>query len=238
MREDRQNNEIRPIKITPYYLKNADGSVLMECGDTKVICSAMIESKVPFFLKGKNTGWLSAEYSMLPGSTPIRKVRDISRGKPDGRSQEIQRMIGRSLRQVIDLDKLGEHTIWIDCDVINADGGTRTTAINGSYIALQLAIKKALEEKRILEDPMMSKIGAISVGKVQEITLLDLDFSEDSQADVDLNIVMDENYQLIEIQGTGEKNSFSRKELDEFLDYAEIGIKDILTHMEIVEKYL
>lgn len=238
MREDRQNSEVRPIKITPNYISNADGSVLMECGKTQVICTAMIENKVPFFLKGKNTGWLSAEYSMIPGATPTRKVRDIAKGKMDGRSQEIQRIIGRSLRACINLDKLGERTVWIDCDVINADGGTRTASITGSYLALKLAIKKALENQMIEEDPMIGKIGAVSVGKVDGVTLLDLDYNEDSRAEVDLNVVMNERMEIIEIQGTGERNTFSRAELNEFLDYVEIGMLDIFKYIEIVESFI
>lgn len=238
MREDRQNNEIRKIKITPDIIDNADGSVLIECGNTKVICSAKIENKVPFFLKGRQTGWISAEYSMLPASTINRKLRDISRGKLDGRSAEIQRLIGRSLRSVIDLDILGEKTIWIDCDVINADGGTRTTSINGAFLALEMAVKKLMDKNELEKNPIISKVAAISVGSVKGVKLCDLDFYEDSNADLDLNIVMDDKLNIIEVQGTGEKRSFSRSELNEFLDIAEIGIKDILKTQEIVERYI
>lgn len=238
MREDRQNSEIRPIKITPNYIANADGSVLIECGKTQVICTVMIENKVPHFLKGKNTGWLSAEYSMLPGSTPSRKIRDISKGKLDGRSQEIQRIIGRSLRACIDLSKIGERTLWIDCDVINADGGTRTASITGSYLALKFAVKKALENHILEEDPIVGKIGAVSVGKVSGVTLLDLDYNEDSKAEVDLNVVMNDSMEIIEIQGTGERNTFTREELNEFLDYVEMGMVDIFKYIEIVESFL
>lgn len=238
MREDRQNNEIREIKITPNYLEHPDGSVLIECGNTKVICTVMIENKVPLFLRGKNKGWLSCEYSMIPGSTPTRKVRDISRGKLDGRSSEISRLIGRSLRACIDLDKIGERTIWIDCDVISADGGTRTTSITGSYIALEIAIKKYLKDKKIEENPLICKVGAISVGKVEGISLVDLDFKEDSNADVDLNVVMNDNFEIIEIQGTGERDTFSIDELNKFLEDAKVGISDIFKYYEIVEDYI
>jgi len=238
MREDRQNDEIRPIKITPNYLEHPDGSVLIECGETKVICTAMIENKVPGFLRGKNKGWLSSEYSMLPGSTPTRKIRDISKGKIDGRSSEISRLIGRALRSCIDLDKIGERTIWLDCDVISADGGTRTASITGSYIALRLAIKKYLEDGKIEEDPINSKVAAISVGKVNGIKLVDLDFKEDSNADVDLNVVMNDKLEIIEIQGTGEGDTFSMNELNEFLEGAKTGICDIFKYFDILEKYI
>ena len=236
MREDRQNDEARQIRITPNYLDHPDGSVLIECGKTRVICSAMIENKVPGFLRGKNKGWLSSEYSMLPGSTPTRKVRDISKGKLDGRSSEISRLIGRALRTCIDLDKIGERTIWIDCDVISADGGTRTAAITGSYIALKLAVKKALENKKFEEDPIVSKVAAISVGKVNGVKLVDLDFKEDSNADVDLNVVMNDDFRLIEIQGTGEKDTFSIEELNEFLLGAKRCIGEIFDYFEILEQ--
>lgn len=227
MRKDRRKDEMRPIEFTLNYTDIPDGSVLVECGRTKVICTAMIEEKVPFFLKGKNSGWLSCEYSMLPGATPNRKVRDISRGKIDGRTQEIQRLIGRSLRTCIDLNKLGEKTIWIDCDVISADGGTRTASINGAFMALSLAIKKALIEGSLKENPIKNKIAAISVGTVNSQKLLDLKYSEDSSADVDMNIVMDDKLNIVEIQGTAEGETFSRSELNEFLDLAECGIKEI-----------
>lgn len=218
MRKDRKYNEMRDVKITTNYLNHPDGSVLIECGKTKIICTAMIEDKVPFFLKGKNTGWLSSEYSMLPGSTDTRKVRDSSRGKIDGRSQEIQRLIGRSLRQAIDLSKIGERTIWIDCDVISADGGTRTTSINGAYVALKLAVEKYIEKGIFTEDPMVSKIAAISVGYVNNEKLVDLCYKEDSQADVDLNLVVNDKMEIVEIQGTAEGRPFSFQELNELLE--------------------
>lgn len=237
MREERRYDEIRSLKITRDYTDMPDGSVLIECGKTKVICTAMIEEKVPFFLKGRNSGWLSCEYSMLPGSTITRKVRDSSRGKIDGRTQEIQRLIGRSLRAAIDLNKLGERTVWIDCDVISADGGTRTASINGAYIALSIAIKKLMDKKVLTENPLISKVAAISVGKVKEEYLLDLQYSEDSVADVDMNIVMDDKFNIIEIQGTAEGSTFSRNELNIFLDLAEKGIKEIFdTEKDILNR--
>lgn len=238
VREDRQNNEVRPIKITPNYLNHPDGSVLIECGKTKVVVSVMIENKVPPFLRGKNKGWLSCEYSMLPGSTATRKVRDISRGKLDGRNSEISRLIGRSLRACIDLEKIGERTIWIDCDVLSADGGTRTTSITGAYIALEIAVKKYLKKNMFAENPLISKICAVSVGRVNGVRLVDLDFKEDSNAEVDLNLVMNDKYEIIEIQGTGEKGTFTLDELNEFIKDAEVGIRDIFKYFEIVENYI
>ncbi len=238
MREDRQNNEVRPIKIIPDYLVHPDGSVLIECGKTKVVVSVMIENKVPVFLRGKNKGWLSCEYSMLPGSTANRKVRDISKGKLDGRSSEISRLIGRSLRACIDLNKIGERTIWVDCDVLSADGGTRTTSITGAYIALEMAVKRYLDKEIFTENPLISKICAVSVGRVNGTRLVDLDFKEDSNAEVDLNLVMNDNFEIIEIQGTGEKGTFTQEELNEFIDDAKIGIKDIFRYFEIVENYI
>lgn len=237
MRTGRKKDELREINAILNYTENPNGSVLIECGNTKVICTVMIEEKVPFFLKGKNTGWLSCEYSMLPGSTLTRKIRDSSKGRIDGRTQEIQRLIGRSLRTCIDLDKIGEKTIWIDCDVISADGGTRTTSINGAFIALSLAIEKALKEGIIKENPIKHKVAAISVGIVNGEKLLDLEYTEDSQADVDMNIVMNDKYDIIEVQGTAEGETFSRKDLNEFLDLAEIGFKDIFKlQSDLLEK--
>lgn len=230
--DNRGNKEIRNLNFQINYTPNPDGSVLVECGNTKIICTAMIEDKVPFFLKGSNSGWLSCEYSMLPSSTQSRKVRDISKGKIDGRSQEIQRLIGRSLRSCIDLKLLGEKTIWIDCDVISADGGTRTASINGAFVALKLAIEKSLAKKHIQKNPLTSNVAAISVGIVKGEKLLDLDYLEDYKADVDLNVVMNSKKEIVEIQGTAEGNTFSRYELNELLDIAELGIEKILNKQE------
>ncbi len=232
MRTKRQNNQIREMKINLNYTSNPEGSVLIECGNTKVICTAMIEDKVPFFLKGKGMGWLSCEYSMLPGATKNRKVRDISKGKIDGRSQEIQRLIGRSLRSCIDLFKLEEKTIWIDCDVISADGGTRTASINGAYAALVLAVNKAIKDKLIEENPITCRIGAISLGIVKGEKLLDLDYYEDFSADVDMNLVMNDKFEIIEVQSTSEKKPMTKTDFYELLDLGENGIKSIFALYE------
>ncbi len=228
MRENRNNDEIRKVIITNDYLMHPDGSVLIEMGNTKVICTAMVENKVPHFLKGSGRGWVTAEYSMLPGSTNSRKIRGVSKGKLDGRSMEIQRLIGRSMRSVVDLEKLGEHTIWIDCDVIQADGGTRTAAITGAYVAMIMAMKVLVEAGQIPEVPVKGYVAAISVGKVGDLILMDLQYSEDSSAIVDMNVIMTDQGQFIEIQGTGEERPFSKKELDEMLTLAEKGIRELI----------
>ena len=204
---NRKNNEIRKIKITNNFTIHAEGSVLIEIGDTKVICNATVEDKVPNFLKGKGQGWVTAEYAMLPRATNTRNRREIQVGRQNGRSVEIQRLIGRALRAAIDLKKLGERTITIDCDVIQADGGTRTASITGGYLAMELAITKLLNNNTLLENPIISKVAAISVGKVHGELLLDLDYSEDCVADVDMNIIMNDKNEFIEIQGTGENLS-------------------------------
>ncbi len=227
------NRELRNIEITKDYLENPDGSVLIKMGKTKVICTAMVEEGVPFFLKGKNEGWLTAEYSMLPGSTIRRKVREAARQRIEGRTQEIQRLIGRSLRTGIDLKKLGERTIWIDCDVIQADGGTRTASIVGGFVAMVLAVDKLYEAGKISENPIKNYIGAVSVGITEDGTVLDMCFKEDSKALVDMNIVMTDTGEYIEIQGTGEEASFSRRQLDDILAVGEKGIDEIIE----LEKY-
>lgn len=224
----RKNDELREMSVTTNYTKYAEGSVLVEFGDTKVICTASVEEKVPPFLKNTGTGWISAEYSMLPRSTGQRKVRDSARGKIDGRSHEIQRLIGRSLRNVVDFKKLGERTIWIDCDVIQADGGTRTTSINGSFIAMALAMKKLYDNKIIKSFPINSFVSAISVGIVGGVSMLDLCYEQDSNADVDMNVVMNDKGQFIEVQGTGEQTPFSRDRLNELLDLATKGNNEII----------
>ncbi|MGO3751268.1 MAG: ribonuclease PH [Peptoniphilaceae bacterium] len=228
MRKYRKHDQIREIKLNLNYTPNPQGSVLIEVENTRVICTAIIEDKVPFFLKGKRLGWLSCEYSMLPGSTHLRKIRDISKGKIDGRTQEIQRLIGRSLRSCIDFSKIPDKTIWVDCDVISADGGTRTASINGAFIAISLAIKKAIKNGTISENPIKSQVAAISVGIVDNKKLLDLDYKEDSKADVDLNVIVNEKLDIIEIQGTAEGKAFSRRDLNDLLDLSEIGLKKIL----------
>lgn len=224
----RQVNELRKIKVTRNYTKYAEGSVLIEFGDSKIICTATVDESVPSFLKGKGTGWLTAEYSMLPRATGTRNRRDISQGKPNARSQEIQRLIGRSLRSVLDFTKLGERQIIIDCDVIQADGGTRTASITGAYIALVDAINSLLTQNAISENPLTGAIAAVSVGVYQGIPVLDLDYLEDSNCDSDINVVMNNHQEIIEIQGTAEGETFSRTKLNQLLDLAEIGIAQLL----------
>lgn len=227
MRKQRQYDELRPVRITNDYLLHPDGSVLIEMGQTKVICTAMVENKVPPFLRGTDSGWVTAEYSMLPGSTQTRKIRDIAKGKLDGRSSEIQRLIGRSLRSVVDLSGLGENTIWIDCDVIQADGGTRTASITGAYIAMLKAMEKMVAAGLIERIPVKGYVAAISVGKLAQGLVLDLEYSEDSNAIVDMNVIMTDSGEFIEIQGTGEETPFSREDLDQMLGLAEKGIREL-----------
>jgi ribonuclease PH len=220
--DQRTNEDIRPIKITRNYLIHPEGSVLIEFGNTKVICTAMIEEKVPPFLKGKGEGWVTAEYSMLPASNKTRKIRDISKLKLDGRSQEIQRLIGRCLRSVVDLKSLGERTVWIDCDVIQADGGTRTASITGAFVAMVDAFKILVDKKIIAKIPVKSFVSAISVGKVNGEIVADLCYEEDSAAEVDMNIVMTNKGEFIEVQGTGEEATFT---YNEFMDLLSLATK-------------
>ena len=224
----RKNDQVRSAKITRNYIKHAEGSVLIEVGDTKVICTASIEEKVPPFLKGTGEGWITAEYNMLPRSTATRKPRDISRLKVDGRTMEIQRLIGRALRSVVDLKALGEKTIWIDCDVIQADGGTRTTSITGAFVALVDAINKLHRIKPFKVYPIREFVCATSVGIVNGEKMIDLCYEEDSSAQVDMNIVGTGSGEFVEIQGTGEEAPFTRAELNELLDLAEKGIKQMI----------
>lgn len=229
MRADgRKNDQLRNVKITRNYTKYAEGSVLIEVGDTKVICTASIEDKVPPFLKGTGGGWITCEYNMLPRATQVRKPREISKGKQDGRTMEIQRLIGRSLRSVIDLKALGEKTIWLDCDVIQADGGTRTSSISGSFIALVDAVNRMHRESPFKVYPIRSFVAATSVGILNQEKILDLCYIEDSNAQVDMNIVMTDEGKFIEVQGTGEESPFSRKELDELIALGEKGIKNMI----------
>lgn len=226
--DGRKNDEIRKVNITRNYLKHPQGSVLIEMGDTKVICTAMIEDRVPPFLKGKGKGWVTAEYSMLPSSTSPRKVREASRGKIEGRTQEIKRLIGRSLRSVVDLDKLGERTIWIDCDVIQADGGTRTASITGGFVALIDALSTLYNDGVISCMPVKSYLSAVSVGIVNGNRILDLCYIEDSNAMVDMNIVMTDKGEYVELQGTGEESPFSREDLNELIRLGEIGNGELI----------
>ncbi|MEI6380250.1 MAG: ribonuclease PH [Cyanobacteriota bacterium ELA615] len=224
--DQRLFNDIRPVRFEKDFTAFSMGSVLTHCDNTKVLCTVSVQNGVPKFLAGKGTGWLTAEYRMLPGSTPERKEREFM--KLSGRTQEIQRLIGRSLRAVLDLEALGERTIIVDADVLQADAGTRTTAINGGYVALALAIKKMLEQGELLKSPLRSPVAAISVGQIAGDLFLDLNYEEDSQAEVDFNVVMTGDLELVEVQGTGESGTFSRKQLDHILDLAQSGIEQIL----------
>ncbi len=218
MRTGRKNDEMREVRVTKNYIMHPEGSVLIEFGNTKVICNATVEEKIPPFLRGSGTGWITAEYSMLPRATNNRVQREASKGKLAGRTMEIQRLIGRALRSSIDLSKLGERTIIIDCDVIQADGGTRTASITGAYLAMELAIEKLIDERKLNEIPIISKVAAISVGKIKNEILLDLEYEEDSKADVDMNIVMNDKGEFIEIQGTGEEATFTQDDLMKFIE--------------------
>ena len=218
MRTGRKNDEMREVRVTKNYIMHPEGSVLIEFGNTKVICNATVEEKIPPFLRGSGTGWITAEYSMLPRATNNRVQREASKGKVAGRTMEIQRLIGRALRSSIDLSKLGERTIIIDCDVIQADGGTRTASITGAYLAMELAIEKLIDDGKLNEIPIISKVAAISVGKIKNDILLDLEYEEDSKADVDMNIVMNDKGEFIEIQGTGEEATFTQNELLQFIE--------------------
>lgn len=216
----RHNSQMRSWRITPDFTKFAAGSVLAECGDTKVICTASVEERVPPFMADSGRGWITAEYSMLPGATAERNQRDISRLKLSPRSSEIQRLIGRSLRAAVDLEALGERTITVDCDVIQADGGTRCTSITGGCAALNIALERLVKQGILKRNPMKYRVGAVSVGKVDGELVLDLDYSEDSRAGVDMNIVMTEKGGLVEVQGTGEKDILEVKELTQMLEMA------------------
>ena len=221
-------NQARPIIITPNYQRFAEGSALIEMGATKVLCSASVEERVPQFLRGQGQGWVTAEYDMLPRSTNTRTSRDRDSGRISGRSQEIQRLIGRSMRAATILDALGERTVQIDCDVIQADGGTRTASITGAFIALWDACQWLLDRRRIKELPLIDNIAATSVGIIDGASMLDLCYQEDSTADVDMNIVMTGNGKFVEVQGTAEEEPFSRKELDQLLELGEKGVQDLV----------
>ncbi|MEC8082349.1 MAG: ribonuclease PH [Pseudomonadota bacterium] len=224
----RAADQLRPMKFTRNFTKHAEGSVLVECGDTKVICTATVVQGVPRFLKGKGQGWITAEYGMLPRSTHSRMDREAARGKQGGRTVEIQRLIGRSLRAALDLKKLGEYTITIDCDVIQADGGTRTASISGGFVALADAVKTLVESKKVKENPIVSQIAAISVGVYQGTPVLDLDYPEDSSAETDMNVIMNDKGGFIEIQGTAEGEAFSDEHMMGMLSVARKGISEIM----------
>jgi len=230
----RANNQLRDIRITRQYTKHAEGSVLVEFGDTKVICTASVAANVPPFLKDSGRGWITAEYGMLPRSTHERMQREAAKGKQVGRTQEIQRLIARSLRAAVDLNGLGEHTIVIDCDVIQADGGTRTASITGGCVALYDAIEYLKREKKIMTNPFRQFVASVSVGIYQGAPILDLDYVEDSSADTDMNVVMTEHGGFIEVQGTAEKETFAQADLDKMLMLAKEGINQLVQKQKAV----
>jgi len=236
--DNRAANELRPVKITPGFLVNAEGSALIEMGNTRVICAASVEDKLPPHLRGQRMeGWVTAEYAMLPRSTHTRTSRETGRGGPSGRTHEIQRLIGRSLRAISDRTVLGERTITLDCDVLQADGGTRTAAITGAYVAYSIACARLLKERRIKKSPITSEVAAISVGIVEGLPLLDLKYDEDSQAEVDMNVVCTGDGRFIEVQGTAERDPFSREQMDELLDLARHGITQLVrAQREAIER--
>ena len=224
--DGRRPNQIRPVQIHPHYISAPAGSALIEMGQTRVLCAASVEEGVPRWMREqkKTGGWITAEYSMLPGATAPRKPREVSRGFPEGRTQEIQRLIGRSLRAVTDLEKLGARTIWVDCDVLQADGGTRTAAVTGGYVALALALRKLQAEGVLAESPLRAAVAAISVGVVEGVAMLDLCYAEDAAATVDMNVVMTDDGKFVEVQGTGEQSPFSSEQLSRLLRLAEKGV--------------
>ncbi|WP_127485183.1 ribonuclease PH [Paenibacillus ehimensis] len=229
MRSDgRRVDQTRSVKITTNYNKHAEGSVLIEVGDTRVICTATVEERVPPFMKGQGKGWVTAEYSMLPRATSVRNQREAAKGKLGGRTMEIQRLIGRALRSVVDLEALGERSITLDCDVIQADGGTRTTSITGAFVAMAIAVDKIVRERNLNRFPITDFLGSVSVGIIQEQPCLDLNYEEDSKAKVDMNVVMTGQGKFVEVQGTGEEAPFSRQELDALLALAETGIQEMI----------
>ncbi len=231
---NRAADELRSISIIKDFTMHAEGSVLISCGNTKVLCNASIENKVPRFLKGQGQGWVTAEYGMLPRSTHSRMGREAARGKQSGRTQEIQRLIGRSLRAAIDLEKLGENTITIDCDVLQADGGTRTASVTGAFVALQEAIRQLMANGKLKENPIKFHIAAVSVGVVKDTPVLDIDYAEDSTAETDMNVVMDEHGRFIEIQGTAEGEPFSSEHLQQLLTLAQKGIHELIEEQRSV----
>jgi ribonuclease PH len=225
-------DELRPVTIEPGFVRTATGSALIACGGTRVICTASVQDSVPRWLAGQGRGWMTAEYGMLPASTGERKQRDVAKGRPDGRTVEIQRLIGRSLRGIADLGKFGERTIYVDCDVLEADGGTRCASITGGYVALALAVRRLKQEGKITQDPLTGSIAAVSCGVVDGTPLLDLDYPEDSTAEVDANVVMTGDGGLVEVQATAERTPLSRAHLDELLQLAQQGIEGLRAAQE------
>jgi len=230
---ERTPGAMRPVEIEPGFVRTADGSALISMGETRVICTASIADEVPRWMRGKGRGWVTAEYAMLPASTAQRKVRDSKLGRPDGRSVEIQRLIGRALRVVVDFEALGERAVWVDCDVLQADGGTRCASITGAYVALHLALAGAVERGELKAVPLTGTVAAVSVGMVDGEALCDLDYSEDSTAEVDANVVMTGDGGLVEVQATAERTPLSRASLDELLELAEVGISDLKVMQEL-----
>ena len=228
----RAPNQLREIRFTRHFTRHAEGSVLVEFGDTKVLCTATIENGVPHFLRNSGSGWITAEYGMLPRSTHTRSAREAARGKQTGRTQEIQRLIGRSLRAIVDMKALGERTVTLDCDVLQADGGTRTAAITGSYVALADAVTTLLKRGDLSRNPLHGEVAAVSVGIVGGVAVLDLDYAEDSQAETDMNVVMNAGGAFVEVQGTAEGHAFRRNELDGLLDLAAAGITELLARQQ------
>lgn len=225
----RKPDEIRPVRFIADYTKHAPGSVLAEFGATRVLCTASIENRVPHWMRGQGSGWVSGEYGMLPGATHTRTAREAARGKQSGRTQEIQRLIGRSLRAATDLDALGERTVTLDCDVLQADGGTRTAAISGAYVALVLAMNQMCARNELKKNPVHGHVAAVSVGIYKGTAVLDLDYDEDSAAEADVNVVMNEANRFIEVQGTAEGHAFNREEFDTMLELASKGVAEIIS---------
>ena len=223
----RGHDELRPVNIEPGFVRAADGSVLIEMGGTRVICTASVDEEVPRWMRGQGRGWVTAEYGMLPASTGERKKRDVSKGRPDGRTVEIQRLIGRAVRGVVDFEALGERTVWLDCDVLEADGGTRCASITGAYVALEIALGGLVGEGLLERLPLTESVAAVSCGVVDGMALLDLDYPEDSTAEVDMNVVMTGDGGLVEVQATGERTPLSRASLDDLLGLAEGGIRQL-----------
>jgi len=232
----RKASEIRPVEITPDFISSAEGSALIRMGETQVICTASVDSGVPAFLKGSGKGWVSSEYAMIPRATETRTPREVTRGRPSGRTMEIQRLIGRSLRAVMNFEKLGERTVWIDCDVIRADGGTRTASITGAMVALALALKKLKDQKVIPEIPLNDFVAAISVGIIGKEALLDLDYAEDSSAEVDMNIVMTGSGRFVELQATAEGEPFRNDDLDGLIGLARPAIQKLIELQKSIAK--
>ena len=232
--DGRSPEQLRPVTIEPNFLKYAEGSALISVGNTRVLCAASVDDRVPQWMKGRGTGWVTAEYSMLPRATQERTQREASKGRLGGRTHEIQRIIGRALRAVMDMSKLGERTVWLDCDVLDADGGTRTAAVTGAYVALSLALMKSFDPQNALKWPLRGQIAATSVGYVNGIAMLDLPYEEDSRAEVDMNVAMTDAGKFVEIQGTAESAPFSREELDAMISLAQTGITQLFAAQRAV----